>query len=87
MTNSATILGTSGYGVRLSAGGTVVDSGTISGGSGTAVIFGGAGGNLLVLGAGYHLTGKIAGSTAATDTLELPAAPAMRSRSITTGSA
>jgi hypothetical protein len=58
------------------AAGTVIDSGTIVGG-GTAVSFGGtaggSGSNLLVLEAGYYLSGKVLGSTTvgATNTLEL----------------
>ncbi|HEV8678629.1 MAG TPA: Hint domain-containing protein, partial [Stellaceae bacterium] len=70
VTNAGTILGTTGIGVDLANGGTVVDSGTISG-SGTAIHFGGAGSNLLVLENGYQLSGGVAGSGAATDTLEL----------------
>ncbi|HEV8677950.1 MAG TPA: Hint domain-containing protein, partial [Stellaceae bacterium] len=69
--NSATIIGTSSYGVRLATGGTVVDSGRISGGTGTAVSFGGTGGNLLVLEPGYGLGGGVYGSTIGTDTIEL----------------
>ncbi|HEV2098788.1 MAG TPA: Hint domain-containing protein [Stellaceae bacterium] len=68
--------GASGIGVDLVAGGTVIDSGTITAASGTAVHFGGTGGNLLELEAGYKFTGSIVGSGSAgvTNTLELSGA-------------
>ncbi len=71
--NAGTVIGTGGIGIELLAGGTIVDSGAISGGSGTAVSFGGAGANRLVLDPGYHLGGKVVGGTSAgaTNTLEL----------------
>ena len=76
VTNSGTIhgTGTSGIGVFLASGGTVVDSGRISG-AGTAIGFGGTGGNRLVLDPGYALGGVVTGSAAvgATNTLELAA--------------
>jgi hypothetical protein len=68
--NSGTITGTSLAGVALAAGGTVVDSGTITGGDGTAVSFGGSGGNLLGLEHGYNLGGAVT-VTGAANTLEL----------------
>ncbi len=78
VTNSGTIMasGTGGFGVYLAAGGTIIDSGAINGASGTAVSFGGAGGNRLVLDPSDDLGGKAAGSTSAgaTNTLELAAA-------------
>ena len=67
VTNSGTIVGLSG--VVLGAGGTVVDSGTITGG-GTAISFGGTGGNLLVLEHGYELGGGVSVAGTA-NTLEL----------------
>jgi len=76
VTNLGTIGGfdTHSYGVLLDSGGTVVDAGTISGG--TAVGFGGTSANRLVLDPGYHLAGKVVGSTSAgaTNTLELGSA-------------
>lgn len=70
--NSGTIAGTdsNSYGVALYAGGTVVDSGTITGGSGTAISFGGVGGNLLALEHGYKLGGGVSVAGTA-NTLEL----------------
>ncbi len=65
---------TLGVGVYLGAGGTLVNAGMISGNSGTAVSFGGTGGNRLVLDAGYHLGGVVVGSGSATNTLELGSA-------------
>jgi hypothetical protein len=62
--------GTSGVGVDLAAGGTVVDSGTIIGGNGTAVYLGGTGGNLLDLAPGYALTGNVV-ATGTANALEL----------------
>ncbi len=62
VTNFGTIsAGGSGIGVNLSAGGTVIDSGTISG-AGGAISFGGTGANLLVLENGYKLIGNVVGS-------------------------
>ena len=63
VTNSGTIAGTgtsNSFGVILHMGGTVVDSGAITGGSGTAISFGGSGGNLLALEHGYSLGGGVA---------------------------
>ena len=57
-----------GFGVELTAGGTVVDSGTIGGS--TAIYFGGAGSDLLVLQSRYAITGGIAAAGAG-NTLEL----------------
>lgn len=65
--NSGTITA-AGVGVRL-ANGTLTNSGSISGGSGTAVRFGGAD-DRLVLKAGYGFTGGIEGGLGS-DTLEL----------------
>jgi len=62
-------LAPAGLGVDLFGGGTVIDGGTISGG--TAVNFGGTSANLLVLEHGYHIGGQIVGSGSATNTLEL----------------
>ena len=59
VTNSGTIAGTDLAGVILAEGGTVVDAGTITGGTGTAISFGGTGGNLLVLENGYNLGGGV----------------------------
>lgn len=70
VTNSGTIAGTGLNGVILAAGGTVTDAGTITGGNGTAISFGGAGGNVLALENGYNLGGSVAvGGTG--NTLEL----------------
>ncbi len=73
--NSGTITGTgtAGVGINLATGGTVIDSGQIGGSSGTAIVFGGSGANLLALEDGYSITGSIAGSptAGATNTLEL----------------
>ena len=75
MTNTGTIAGTTSYGISLQAGGTVTDSGTITGAAGTAISFGGSGANRLVLDPGYVLSGKAVGSTGgATNTLELASA-------------
>src|SRR5579862_850613 len=57
-------------GVVLGAPGTVVDSGAITGGSGTAIAFGGSGGNLLALEHGYQLGGSVVVAGGA-NTLEL----------------
>jgi hypothetical protein len=70
--NAGTIEATGKGGVGIDfafAGGTVVDSGLISGT--TAVAFGGTGSNLLELEAGYSISGSIVGSGSATNTLEL----------------
>jgi len=76
VTNGGTIRGTTGTGINLAAGGTVVDAGTISGGNGTAISFGGTAGNLLVLDPGYKLSGVVVGGTSAgaSNTLELASA-------------
>lgn len=84
VTNDGVIRAISGSGVNLQGGGTVIDSGIISGGNGTAVFFGGTGSNRLVLKAGFELYGIVVGATpaavgaaaaavgaAATNTLEL----------------
>src|SRR5206468_5129991 len=63
--------GTVATGVRLDGGGTVINSGTISAADGTAVAFGGSGGNLLVLKPGYALEGAVYGGVSATNTVEL----------------
>ena len=70
--NSGEIIGTSGYGIYLAAGGTITDSGSI-GGNGTAILFGGTGSNLLQLEAGFKLSGDVvgSGSVGASNTLEL----------------
>ena len=72
--NSGTIAATgTGFGiagVNLSAGGTVVDAGRIPGGTGTAISFGGTGGNLLALEHGYQLGGTVIVAGAG-NTLEL----------------
>ena len=69
----ALISGRTGIEASGTAGATVTNYGTIVGSSGVAVSFAGGGANLLALGSLYHLTGTVAGSTAAgaTDTLEL----------------
>ena len=56
--------GVGGIGVGFVSGGTVIDSGTISGAGGTAVYLGGTGNNLLALEHGYMLAGAavVAGS-------------------------
>ena len=80
--NSGTIagLGTSaqypGFGVVLRAGGTVVNSGTITSAVGTAVAFQGTANSLMVLDAGYKFSGIVTGSptAGATNTLELSSA-------------
>jgi O-antigen biosynthesis protein len=69
VTNTGTIIGTSGDGVELELGGTVIDSGTISGGYG--VRLDGSGGDLLVLEQGYKLTGGAYGGVSGTNTLGL----------------
>ena len=67
---------TYGFGIILRAGGTVFDSGTISGTNGTAIAFGGSGANLLQLAPGYALSGNVVGSSTAgaTNTMELTSA-------------
>lgn len=70
VTNSGRILSTTTFGIQFAAGGTVIDLGTISGGAGTAISFGGTGGNLLVLENGYSLTGGVSVAGTA-NTLEL----------------
>ncbi|HUB16426.1 MAG TPA: Hint domain-containing protein [Acetobacteraceae bacterium] len=72
-TTSAVITGTE-FGVELLAGGTLTNAGTIVGSSGTAVVFGGTGSDLLVLDPGYTLSGIAVGATSATNTLELASA-------------
>jgi hypothetical protein len=60
--------------VDLFNGGTLRTAGTIVGSGGTAVSFGGTGSNLLVLEPGFGFSGKVIGSTSASDTLELASA-------------
>ena len=60
----------SGVGIDLADGGTIIDSGAVEGGN-TAIRFGGAGSNLLVLEQGYEFFGLIQGSASASNTLEL----------------
>jgi hypothetical protein len=69
VTNAGLITGTSKYGIDLGAGGTVVNTGTING-NGVAVSFGGAGGDLLALGAGAAFDGNVTASGTG-NTLEL----------------
>jgi hypothetical protein len=47
--NLGMVTGSSGIGADLEDGGTVIDAGTIAGGNGTAIAFGGTGSNLLIL--------------------------------------
>jgi hypothetical protein len=69
--NSGDITGTRGGGIILQAGGTVIDSGTISAGY-FAVLFRGTVNNLLVLENGYKITGPVGGSaTASSNVVEL----------------
>lgn len=70
---SASIVGNT-FGVHLSAGGTLSNAGTIIGSGGTAVAFGGAGSNLLMLDPGYRFSGLVIGSASASNTLELASA-------------
>ncbi|HEY4172935.1 MAG TPA: Hint domain-containing protein [Rhodopila sp.] len=69
VTNMGVITSTDGLGIRLAAGGTVFDGGTITGG----VSFGGTAGvqNLLILSHGYALTGGVIAPGATGNTLEL----------------
>ncbi len=61
-----------GYnGVVVYGGGTLTNAGSIVGGSGTAVAFGGTGSHLLVLDAGFGFSGIVAGGTSSSNTLEL----------------
>ena len=62
------IIGGTAFGVMLGGGGTVVDTGTISGS--TAIHFGGTGDNLLVLTPGYKIAGSIS-ALGTGNTLEL----------------
>lgn len=69
-TNSGTIIatGTAGVGVAFAAGGTLIDSGTISGAQ--AAVYFGAGANLLGLEPGYRLAGGVQ-AVGSNNTLEL----------------
>jgi hypothetical protein len=69
--NTGLIEGSSiGIGI-YGAAGTITNSGTISGGGGTAISFGGTGSNLLVLENGYKLVGGVYGNASATNTVKL----------------
>lgn len=59
ITNAGVIIGTGSAGAYLHAGGTVIDSGTINGGAGTAIYLGGTGNDRLVLEQGYSLGGGV----------------------------
>jgi hypothetical protein len=76
VTNAATTASITGatYGVDIYGGGTLTNAGTVVGNTGTAVVFGGTGSNLLLLDPGYGLSGLAIGSTSATNTLELASA-------------
>ena len=74
LTNAGTIIGNSSYGVGLQSGGTLSNSGTIIGNTGTAVLFGGTGSNLLVMDPGFSFSGLVVGSTSTSNTLELASA-------------
>jgi FG-GAP-like repeat len=73
LTNFGTIVatGTAGVGIGLTAGGSVIDAGTITGSSGIAVRFGGTVSSLLALEHGYSLDGSVVGSSSAPNTLQL----------------
>ena len=72
ISNAGTIIGHSGEGIDLKAGGTVINAGLIQGGNGEAVYFGGAGGDLLVAGPGAAFSGSVLAFGSA-NTLELGA--------------
>lgn len=74
--NAATTASITGatYGVDIYGGGTLTNAGTVVGNTGTAVVFGGTGSNLLLLDPGYGLFGLAMGSTSAINTLELASA-------------
>ena len=73
VTNFGIISGAIGAGIALDAGGTVFDAGTIGGGNGIAVSFGGSGGSRLILAPSYVLNGTVA-VTGTGNVLELAAA-------------
>lgn len=73
--NAGTIIGTSGAGVDLVGGGTVVDSGTVVGGAGVAIALDGTGNNRLIIAPGYRIVGS-ATAAGSGNTLELAAAVA-----------
>jgi hypothetical protein len=56
-------------------GGTLTNTGSISGNSGTAVAFGGTGSDLLVLDPGFGFSGIVAGGTSSSNTWNWPRKP------------
>ncbi len=65
--------------ISLAAGGTLTNAGTIVGSPDNAVAFGGTGSNLLVLDRGCKFSGKVFGSPAASNTMELASPGSARS--------